>query len=305
MSQSITSYGTAFRKLRQQRGYKLKEAAEGIVSPQFLSRFERDLAGISIDKFGRLLVRIGASWNDFLRCYKGDSITQLISTLEDFNELYDARDFYQLAQSARNAVNQSYTDHNLLQRLINDMIDAHLAILNQQTDQYQNKFSFLNNYLSSVDTWGDLEWFLYSFILDECPVSMVTFRTRQAITLLSACEPSCMTPKALMRVIFHGIRFLYQNSLLDEAEAIIKAFDKAIKCAKYTTYINEHLALKCYSAIIMVLRHQPEGLELAKSCMTLFELFETDLEISHLNLSKNRFFTFIEKHRDKSIPFEW
>ncbi|MFA9468064.1 hypothetical protein [Streptococcus sp. E24BD] len=242
---------------------------------------------------------------DFLRCYHGDSITQLIAPLEDFNELYDTRDFYQLAQLARHSVEDRYADHPLLKQLINDMIDAHLSILNHRTTEFQKELDFLKNYLSSIETWGDLEWFLYSFILDECSPAMVRFRSQQAISFLSSGKPTGLTPKSIMMVIFHGIRFLYQRHLLDDAEAIIQSFRQEIKCAKFATYVNEHLALKCYTAIIMVLRNQPEGLTLAKACMNIFELLETELEIKHLNLSKNRFYAFIEKHRDKSIPFTW
>ena len=59
-------YGKAFRQLRLDRGYSLKEAAGNIISPQMLGVFEHGKSSISLNNFGRLLIRIGATWNDFL-----------------------------------------------------------------------------------------------------------------------------------------------------------------------------------------------------------------------------------------------
>lgn len=305
MSQSVTSFGAAFRKLRQQRGYKLKEAAGDIVSPQFLSRFERDLASISVDKFSRLLVRIGASWNDFLRCYNGDCLTHLIGTLENFKEFYDSKDFYQFAQVAKQSVEESYGDHPLMKQLITGVINVHLAILNQDVSKCKRELDALKLYLSSIDTWGDLEWFIYSFMVDECPMAMIQFRTEQAIGFLRTSRLTTLTPKGIMTIIFHGIRVLCLHRFLDVAEEMVCLLKKELKRSKYKTYVVEHLALKCYVALILVLKNRPEGLKLAKKCIKIFEVLENDLDISHLTLSKNLFFAFIEKHRDKSIPFDW
>ena len=42
-------YGQAFRQLRLDRGYSLKEAAGNIISPQMLGVFEHGKSGISLN----------------------------------------------------------------------------------------------------------------------------------------------------------------------------------------------------------------------------------------------------------------
>ena len=51
---SSSSFGPTFRKIREARGLSLKEVAADIVSPQFLSQFERSQKGVTIETFSRL-----------------------------------------------------------------------------------------------------------------------------------------------------------------------------------------------------------------------------------------------------------
>ncbi|HEM5984574.1 TPA: helix-turn-helix transcriptional regulator [Streptococcus suis] len=67
-------FGRTFKELREKRGLSLKEAAGSIVSPQFLSQFEKEEKGISVENFSRLLISIGVTWEDFAFRYQGDSI---------------------------------------------------------------------------------------------------------------------------------------------------------------------------------------------------------------------------------------
>lgn len=44
---SSSPFGPTFRKIREARGLSLKEVAADIVSPQFLSQFERSQKGVT------------------------------------------------------------------------------------------------------------------------------------------------------------------------------------------------------------------------------------------------------------------
>lgn len=56
---SSSPFGPTFRKIREARGLSLKEVAADIVSPQFLSQFERSQKGVTIETFSRLLLSMG------------------------------------------------------------------------------------------------------------------------------------------------------------------------------------------------------------------------------------------------------
>ena len=71
---SSSPFGPTFRKIREARGLSLKEVATDIVSPQFLSQFERSQKGVTIETFSRLLLSMGVDWDTFLSHYPGLTI---------------------------------------------------------------------------------------------------------------------------------------------------------------------------------------------------------------------------------------
>ena len=62
-------HGRVFKKLREERGYKLKDVAGDIISTRTLTRFENDETSLPIATFEELLENIGVSYLDYLVCY--------------------------------------------------------------------------------------------------------------------------------------------------------------------------------------------------------------------------------------------
>ena len=61
-----SEHGKIFKKLRLERGLKLKEAAGNIVSVQTLRRFEADETNVSLVTFEKLMANIGIGYVEFL-----------------------------------------------------------------------------------------------------------------------------------------------------------------------------------------------------------------------------------------------
>ena len=62
-------HGRIFKKLREERGYKLKDVAGDVISTRTLTRFEADETSLSIATFEKLLENFGVSYLDFLAYY--------------------------------------------------------------------------------------------------------------------------------------------------------------------------------------------------------------------------------------------
>ena len=62
-------HGRVFKKLREERGYKLKDVAGDVISTRTLTRFEADETSLSIATFEKLLENFGVSYLDFLAYY--------------------------------------------------------------------------------------------------------------------------------------------------------------------------------------------------------------------------------------------
>ena len=76
--ENLYPFGATFKYLREARGLSLKEAASDIVSPQFLSQFEKGDKGISLENFAKLLIVIGALEN-----FKADNMKELVNLYDD------------------------------------------------------------------------------------------------------------------------------------------------------------------------------------------------------------------------------
>ena len=55
-------HGSIFKKLREERGYKLKDVAGDMISTRTLMRFEADETSISLAIFEKLLENCGISF---------------------------------------------------------------------------------------------------------------------------------------------------------------------------------------------------------------------------------------------------
>ena len=62
-------HGSIFKKLREERGYKLKDVAGDVISTRILMRFETDETSISIAVFEKLLENCGIGYIDYLVYY--------------------------------------------------------------------------------------------------------------------------------------------------------------------------------------------------------------------------------------------
>ena len=70
-------HGSIFKKLREERGYKLKDVAGDVISTRTLMRFEADETSISLAIFEKLLENCGISHLDYLAYYYENSTKEI------------------------------------------------------------------------------------------------------------------------------------------------------------------------------------------------------------------------------------
>ena len=78
-------HGSIFKKLREERGYKLKDVAGDVISTRTLMRFEADETSISLAIFEKLLENCGINHLDYLAYYFENS-TKEIKKREHLNK---------------------------------------------------------------------------------------------------------------------------------------------------------------------------------------------------------------------------
>lgn len=70
----MENFGEIFHKLRINKGFNLKQAADNIVSPQFLGRFEKGQSDITTTNLYLLLQKINITPEEFFYEYQKNII---------------------------------------------------------------------------------------------------------------------------------------------------------------------------------------------------------------------------------------
>lgn len=79
-------HGSIFKKLREERGYKLKDVADDVISTRTLMRFETDETSISIAVFEKLLENCGIEFLDYLVYYYDNANIETSEFSKKINE---------------------------------------------------------------------------------------------------------------------------------------------------------------------------------------------------------------------------
>ena len=155
-------HGEFIKKIRQEKHLTQKELAEGILSKNFLSKFERGESKITSEIFLNLLERLNVSLDEFEQLViSKHSQKEFLQKLETFKTQKDGyllenlkAEEKQLFQSDRNRRHL----HNQI------LVEAHSQYLQGKNIDVKQK-RVIQSYLFEVEEWGDYEWELFGNIV--------------------------------------------------------------------------------------------------------------------------------------------
>lgn len=160
----MEDYGETFRKIRIDKGYSLKETAEGIVSTQFLSKFEKGESSITVPKLNDLLNKILVSWKEFMRLHNGNNLDSVNRKTGEVGHFIYSNNFYELDKIGK-YYDELYRDSQSNKDLHMSLIIKASYYANIDKEITQDKLMIIRDYLKSVDQWCDYENYLFgSFI---------------------------------------------------------------------------------------------------------------------------------------------
>ena len=155
-------HGEFIKKIRKEKYLTQKELAEGILSKNFLSKFERGESKITSEIFMNLLERLNVSLDEFEQLvtskYSQKEFLQKLETFKSQKEVYLLENLKaeekQLFQADRNRRHL----HNQI------LVEAHLQYLQGKNLEVKQK-RVIQSYLFEVEEWGDYEWELFGNIV--------------------------------------------------------------------------------------------------------------------------------------------
>ena len=298
-------YGQAFRQLRLDRGYSLKEAAGNIISPQMLGVFEHGKSGISLNNFGRLLIRIGATWNDFFRYYNGESILKELSLSEEIFVKINNGHYYDGFKLVESSFEGDYSDNPILETVYKLSYQSYFHTLSLTSQLTNDELKIVLNYLNRIDTWGIFEYSVLTYILADCPYEMVKYRSDKILDSVVNNKKSFLSSKKEdIAILIHMVDYFSRKSYFINANNLLSKLDDILKSPSYNHLYTEKFNLKFHQAMNFLRQNNPKGLDIAKDCIRFLEAFEN---LDHSNASaidKNKILSAVSVLNKTGIPFK-
>lgn len=175
-------FGRTFKQLRKARGLSLKEASANIISPQFLSRFEKGEKGISLENFSRLLIVLGLEWNDFATAYANNGGDCMEFPAIEFAKNVKNEEDILTYTAEYEKLFETYLRDNPLQgdMLLKVIKLGHYPTI-PKTAETVSKIQHIINHLMVVETFTNAELEIYCRIINHCPLELAEHMSKQLL----------------------------------------------------------------------------------------------------------------------------
>lgn len=296
------TYGAAFKYLRESRGMTIKKTAEDIVSPQFLSRFEKDNSSISLENFSRLLTRLGITWNDFFKVYRGESTEYLLQHL--YNALNHSANDIDILEAARKKPAFDFKDNPVFNTLTADAIRVYSNAAYEFDWDVSEEQKRLSDYLNQTDTWGEVERSLYQLILQTLPTEMVAYRGQELCnSLKNDLSLSMEEKREIVETLLETLRYLSREKKNREVERLIVFMTEEFKKPGYLYYSSEILLFKMQTAYHYFRVGDMRAHDMARKVYFMFDRMEKDFDMSIMGKGKENFYITIQQINKTGVEF--
>ena len=114
-------HGSVFKKLREERGYKLKDVAGDVISTRTLTRFEADETSLPIATFEKLLENCGMAYFDFLLYYYNNTEKEAENFEKRMQSYLQTKSLSMIVNECKKELNKNDID-------LNQMLNALMLI---------------------------------------------------------------------------------------------------------------------------------------------------------------------------------
>ena len=260
--------GYFIKKLRLSKNLTQSQLAEGILSKNFLSRYERGESQVNDSTFLRLLERMNIYFSEFEELFQGEN-----SQKEFLNEVIKAKkenDAY-LWEVLKKREEEAFEKSKNIRHLHNKILmEAFLAEMDGQTLSKISKRQILN-YLFDIANWGLYEIELFGnftiFFSPEENHQFVHLLRKKKNHFSSERRYIEIASKLLLNILLKDILLgsKYGDDILKEIEQLLKR----------EGFYAEKMSAQFFKGILMIQRNQKtDGEKLCNKSIQFFYDFE-------------------------------
>ncbi|HFI0645953.1 TPA: helix-turn-helix domain-containing protein [Streptococcus suis] len=267
---NLYPFGPTFKQLREKRGLSLKEAAASVVSPQFLSRFEKGEKGISLENFNRLLIVLGLEWKDFAAAFADNGGDCMEFPAYEFSKhVTNEEDVIRYLPEYEKLFESYLTDSPLQGELLLNAIKLGHYPTISKSEETVAKIQHIINHLMKLETYNSAELEIYSRIINHCPLELVEHMSKQLLFMYKQSVDTDTYIRILNGLTFTAKHFSKQGYHL-RADNIIK------EVKKLQTFERGYLAIPLMFLEVEHIYNQfrwnkVEAIDLAKNMLNYLE----------------------------------
>ncbi|MGT2895364.1 Rgg family transcriptional regulator [Streptococcus entericus] len=304
------TFGSAFKVLREKRGYSIKEACRNgaIMTPAALRRFEKEETSTSVDNLNRLLLAIGADWEDLLTLYDGCTVMDLLSKqATEMNNIQNTGHYHTLADVIEQ-LEIDIPENPKLSKLIG--LATELAISSRKgnlvpINKEETRFSLIFEHFEKVETWGVLEESLFYQCLRLFEPEFVHFHIHKFLDDFEANPPKVKDNWASRFIIAnYTVGYLSRKKSFQYADQLIARMENMFRDDKYINFWDEKFFLAMFKASHLIRQNKIEGLELAKTIVNTLKLFGEVYYSPYAIKYMNNYVEVVHSLNKTGIPFD-
>ena len=269
-------HGSIFKKLREEREYKLKYVAGDVISTRTLMRFEADETSISLAMFNRLLINCGIGYIDYFGYLHKNhkSETEILS--DKFLKLMAESNRSGIVSEAIRLLKQDEVSFELIV-----FIGYFLCVIRWERNSeilFENE-RIVKEHLKNVGRFSHNELLAFLLMLNTATVEdfSIAYVSRIIEEGMEYLAPENLYDQILVLyyvdILINGVGFLTRNGEIERAEKYcnqaLKIFDEN-RVLPYSILIIRHIKGVLLPKIYLS-QNKVEGVEMANKYMKYLE----------------------------------
>lgn len=264
-------HGGVFKKLREERGYKLKDVAGDVISTRTLMRFETDETSISIAVFEKLLENCGIEFLDYLVYYYDNANIETSEFSKKINEYLQSGSPSKIINECKKELKKKNIE--LSKRL--DILSAIQAVgWKEDRELFDNNKRIIREIIESTNKLGwnemsGLKFLIYSASREEYSVEYIDRIIEECLQNIPVRNYlNQYVGGAYCNLLISSLAFLSRNGYYELVEKrckeAIELFDGQPLLIEKMNYYADVMSIL---AIVYLRQNKKEGIALANKVL--------------------------------------
>ncbi|MDI9498421.1 MAG: helix-turn-helix transcriptional regulator [Bacillota bacterium] len=248
-------FGRVFKEIRQKKGFKARDVAEGIVSVQFLRRFEKDEADIRLSNFYELLKKINLSFEDYMYLCHENTLDRALNELDANLDRAILTGDSILLVNLMKEYERNYKETGEI-RFLHFNIICRIYYNRLFHPSFEIDRSIILSYLDRCETWTKYEFFIANHAIHTFDMEALCNLT---IMALNNKHGSRKLHHFALDFCFHAAAALISNNRDDDARNVLHHYYNNTSVKKILPQLSFNIAMRFLEGILLVKKGEDEG----------------------------------------------